>query len=184
MIGRVGEENAGTISVERQIAKSSGKVAVGRRTAIRHADNLQALYVDALVLEHANARRSDCVEIFAVVSELLVIAGDEVDAVRRGQSAQRLSSFASVDGGAVEQIAGDEDQVGLLLGDLRHQACEEIAIANVSQVNVGQQRGFAAAPRVRKIRQTNSSTRDARPVRVPDAVQSQSEANREQHFDQ
>src|SRR3954452_23722994 len=136
MIGGVGQQDAGAISVERQGGKRRGKVAIGRRTAIRHADNLQALYVDALVLEHANARCSDCVEIFAVVSELLVIAGDEVDAVRRGQPAQRLGSFSSVDGGAVEQIASDEDQVGLLLGDLRHQACEEIAIANVSQVNV------------------------------------------------
>ena len=79
--------------------------------AIRNPNNLQAVDIDPLILEDAHARGSNRIQIFAVVAELLVIPCHEKDTMRRGQPVQRLRSLGGVDGSAVKQIAGDEDEI-------------------------------------------------------------------------
>ena len=60
------------------------------RISVLHTKNLQTIYFNLFVVEHAYASRRNGLEIFAVVAKLLMISGDEIHAVRRSQLVQWL----------------------------------------------------------------------------------------------
>lgn len=102
MIGGVGQKDAGTIAVERNGAQRGREISARSCVAVRNADDLESIDVDAFILENTDARCGDSVEIFAVVPELLVIARDEINSMRRGELAERRGGAGGINSGAVE----------------------------------------------------------------------------------
>src|ERR1700687_2436363 len=96
---------------------------------VRHANDLQTVNVDLLIVKYADAGGGDGSEIFAVVSKLLVISRDKIDAVWRRELAKRLRSSLRVNGRAIIQITGNENRVRLFPQNGRNQASQETAVA-------------------------------------------------------
>src|SRR4029077_19231696 len=121
------------------------QVAFLRGVAIGDAQDLEAVHVDLFVSEHANPGGGDGSKIFAVVAELLVVAGDEIDAVGSGEFIQGLGGASGVDGSAVIQVAGNENSIGLFVADFGDHAAQKVAVANVAQVHIADEGGRASA---------------------------------------
>src|SRR5215472_426394 len=96
MIGGVSQENAGTVAINWHTAQSRGQIAVGCGVPVRHTDDLQPVDSYPLVLEHADPCGLHGIQIFGVVSELLMIACHKVDPVRRGKLIQWLGGVGGV----------------------------------------------------------------------------------------
>src|ERR1700687_6350643 len=103
---------------------------------VRHANDLQTVHVDLLIVKYADAGGGDGSEIFAIVSKLLVISRDKIDAVWRREFTQRLRGAFRVNGRAVIQITGNENRVRFFAQDRRNQASPEPPVAHVAQDNI------------------------------------------------
>src|ERR1700690_4467000 len=89
-------------------------------------------YVLALVGEHPGGEPSIRPRI------VLVVAGDEEGAVPGAQTAQRLDQRAELLHGAVHEVAGDDDQVGLELVRLTNDGLDEVSSDRRTDVDVGE----------------------------------------------
>ena len=83
MVGCVYQENAGAIAVHAHAAQRRCKVLFARGMIVGHANDLQTVHFHLLIAQHAYSSGRNRVQIFAVVSKLLVIARDKVHALRR-----------------------------------------------------------------------------------------------------
>lgn len=92
MVGRVGEQDAGAIAVHAERVQGGGEVSGAGGAAVGDAENLEAVGVNLFVVEDADSGVSDGVKILAVVAELLVVSGDEVNAVGSGEIAERAAA--------------------------------------------------------------------------------------------
>ncbi len=149
---------------------------------VRDANDLETVDFDLLVAEHPDPGGGYGVQVFRVVPKLLVISRDEVDAVGRGQFLERLGGPACVDGGAVVEISGDKDGIGLLVENLRHHAAKEVAVADVPEVEVADQRRFPAVPFFRQVGELNGQAGDSGQAGVKDAKNPSRDRQGEQDF--
>src|SRR3954462_9940621 len=109
---------------------------------IRNSDDLQSVNFYFFVAKHADASGSYSIQEPGIIAKLFVISCDEVHAVGGLQLREGRSGAAPVNGGAIVQISGDEDRVGLLFENLRNHAAQEAAIAHVTEMYVADQSCF------------------------------------------
>src|SRR5579871_437271 len=166
-----------------QMAKYRGEDAMLRGVTVRNANDLQAINFDLFIGEHANARCGNGIQVFAVVAELFVIAGDEVDATRGSELGERLRRTVCVDRGAVVKIAADEDRVGRFFENFGNQAAKEISVANVTEVEIGDESRFASTPGLGQVRKANGGASNARPACIEDPEQTNQGGGREENLD-
>src|ERR1700748_3350235 len=81
MVGCMGQQNAGSVAVERQGAKNRREVTIRSCITVGDAHDLQAVNVHLFIFQDSHSRGGDRVQILAVIPELLVISGDEIHAV-------------------------------------------------------------------------------------------------------
>lgn len=184
MIWRMSQKDAGAAAIHADVLKNGSEVAILRGVAIRNTNDLETVGVNFFVAENANTRGFDSAKILAVVAKLLVIPGDKINALGRGETAERLGGATSIDGRAVVKIAGNENGVGFLFQNLCDHAPEKTSVAHVAEVNVADEGGFAPAPGLRKISETNGDARDASPTGIEYTIRSSGEGGSEEDFDE
>ncbi len=157
-------------------------MATVRRTAVRHANNLQTLHFHSLIAEHADSGRRNRPQIFAVVTKLLMISRDEIHAMRRHQLAQGLCRAPRVDGRSVEQIPRDKNRVRLFLQSHCDDAPEKRPVSHMPKMHIADQCRFSPAPGRRQVCESYRRSGDPRPVRVENSVESGHRRSTEQQF--
>src|ERR1700733_8022688 len=126
------------------------ELSILRRIPVRNANNLQTVHFHLLVAKHTHSGRRDRIQIFAVVSKLLMISCDEIHALWGYELVQWLRGSASVDGRPIIQIASNKNRVWLFLQGLRNQAPQKTAVPHVPKVHIADQRRSSPAPRSRQ----------------------------------
>src|SRR5580693_4902253 len=102
MVGGVNQQNAGAVAIEAHAFENRCQMRVSRSVPVGHANDLQTLYIDFLIVQHSHSSRRNRTQIFAVISKLLVISSDKTNAEWRSQFVQRLGCKAGIDGRAVK----------------------------------------------------------------------------------
>ncbi len=133
-VGRVGDEDAGAISVDLHAGKDGAHVFGVRGVAIRHAEKLQAVEIDILFIENADASCGDGGEKWAGIAEFFVVAFTKKCAEGRMEISERLCGAFCVGGRAVEEITGDDDEVRIFTIDGADDARGEATIADVAEM--------------------------------------------------
>src|ERR1017187_4159005 len=95
-------------------------------------------YRNSLVSQDANPQSAQVGDPCIRPRIVLVVAGDEEDAVPGAQTAQRLDQRAELLHGAVHEVAGDDDQVGLELVRLTNDGLDEVSSDSRTDVDVGE----------------------------------------------
>lgn len=84
-VGNVVEQNAGGTDAQVQRLKKGAQMSGVGCIGIRHADHLKTVYVDALVVQDANASTRNGCRIFGSIAEVLVVAAAEERAELRAE---------------------------------------------------------------------------------------------------
>ena len=101
IVGRMGQKDAGAVAIQTDAVEHGRKMPVLSGIPVGDPDDLQTIRFHLLVAKHAHAGGRNCIQIFAVIAKLLVIAGDKVDSVGRSELAQGFCGTSRVDGCAV-----------------------------------------------------------------------------------
>src|SRR5271165_3839014 len=102
--------------------------------------------------------------------------------MRRRQLLQWFGSSLRIDGGAVVQIAGDEDCVRLFAEDFGNHPAQETAVTNMPQMQVADEGGPASPPGIGQVRQSYRRSCDPRPAGIEHAVSSSYQRDPEQNL--
>jgi len=78
------QQNAGTVGIELDAAKSGRKVSALRRIPVRHTHDLQSVDLHLLIGQHPHTGGGNRTQILAVVPKLLVVSRDKINAMWRG----------------------------------------------------------------------------------------------------
>src|SRR5437879_2864776 len=82
-IGSMRQSNARTAAIQTDALEHRRKGSAMPRIPVLDTKNLQTIYFNLFVVEHAYASRRNSMEIFAVVPKLLMISSDEIHTVWR-----------------------------------------------------------------------------------------------------
>lgn len=131
------------------IAQPDGRAGA----AIGDADNLQAIQGEHLIGENANANGGERFCVMGGVAKLIVVASRVVSAQRRVERAEWLDQFFRAVFSAIEEVAGDEDDLRLKSGGQRGNAAAEAGAVHDAQMQVAEQQPGAVRARMQAIRQ-------------------------------
>ena len=162
-------------------AGSDRKCSTLRRIVIMDAHDLQSIENNFFVFEHADSGLPDGIEIFRGAGELLVVAGDEVRAQRRGKFSPGFGQPREIHGGPVKHVARDKQHVRAQLRKFPDDAAEKAGVSHVAEMQVAHEGGGAAAPGGWKIGQLDGDAHDARPRRIHDGANAREKAETKAH---
>src|SRR5579871_5295393 len=117
-----------------------------RRCGIADASNNHSIHYDALIVDDVKAcAPQNCAELLRV-AELLMVAGDEVDAERRSKLEKWGRNLVRIHSRSIEEIAGHEDDVRTQLPRHCRDAPRETRSVNVAQMQIAHHESGAASP--------------------------------------
>src|SRR5712671_33317 len=108
----------------------------GCQSVVGHADELQIVDHQLFVEQSADAATLKCISILAGMRKLFVITGYEEFPQRRREIHPRRGQVLRLDSGAIEQIAGDEQDVRAYLTKHRYDPRDKRIAADVAQMGV------------------------------------------------
>ena len=149
-------------SLQRARHRRRGReAAVSMRGAIVDSAQIEAGIVfanrDPFVAEHANAEPLKLAQPRVGARKVLVIAGNEEDAVARAQFGEWRDRVAQHADAAVDEIAGDRDDVGRERVGAVDDVLDDVAPDRRADVEIGDLGDGQAVVRARQARQTNAN---------------------------
>ncbi len=135
------------------------------------ADDLEAIQIDALVVEHPDRRLLQEAEGSREPRVAFVVSRHEEDAPASLQIVERIFEPVEVRAGSVEEIPGDEHDLWIQGVHHPHHALEETDSMRAAEVHIRKLHHGAAFPPLGQVTDLHLERRDDRVIGVPEAVQ-------------
>ena len=113
---------------------------------IEHARDPESIDHDLLVGQNTDARASDGLDVMRRDGKFLMIAGGEVNAQGWRKGLERREQAVEVAFGAIEEVAGKKDDVGMASRGQRDQPAAETDAVDGPEVQIAEQDCTTAAP--------------------------------------